>query len=168
MSPRPSCGCSSNLGHGKALTTPGIHCPQCAQIVWQVGRVLIIEYIQAEQPKDPPPKAVRVCRRSQLLAALRQNNRPIIIEDPELARPFTRLLRVRKMRLVGGLVTDAMAYALRQYYGTDIEERWCIGGYVLPGNAQRVILKPKANLVDFADDPAERDTLLLLGTWRRL
>jgi len=136
--------------------------------VWQVGRVLIIEYIQAEQPKDPPPKAVRVCRRSQLLAALRQNSRPIIIEDPELARPFTRLLRVRKMRLVGGLVTDAMAYALRQYYGTDIEERWCIGGYVLPGNAQRVILKPKANLVDFADDPAERDTLLLLGTWRRL
>ena len=138
------------------------HCPQCAQVVWQVGGVLMIEYTQAEQPKDPPPEAVRVCRRSQLLAALGQNNRPIIIEDPELARPFTRLLRVRKMRLVGGLVTDAMAYALRQYYGTDIEDRWCIGGYVLPGNAQRVILKPKANLVDLADDQAEGDALLPL------
>jgi hypothetical protein len=122
----------------------------------------MIEYTQAEQPKDPPPEAVRVCRRSQLLAALGQNNRPIIIEDPELARPFARLLRVRKMRLVGGLVTDAMAYALRQYYGTDIEDRWCIGGYVLPGNAQRVILKPKANLVDLADDEAEDDALLPL------
>jgi hypothetical protein len=131
-------------------------------MVWQVSGVLMIEYTQAEQPKDPPPEAVRVCRRSQLLAALGQNNRPIIIEDPELARPFARLLRVRKMRLVGGLVTDAMAYALRQYYGTDIEDRWCIGGYVLPGNAQRVILKPKANLVDLADDQAEDDALLPL------
>jgi hypothetical protein len=131
-------------------------------MVWQVGGVLMIEYIQAEQPKDPPPEAVRVCRSSQLLAALRQNNRPIIIEDPELARPFTRLLRARKMRLVGCLVTDAMAYALRQYYGTDIEDRWCIGGYVLPGNAQRVILKPKANLVDLADIPVERGCLLPL------
>jgi hypothetical protein len=131
-------------------------------MVWQVSGVLMIEYTQAEQPKDPPPEAVRVCRRSQLLAALGQNNRPIIIEDPELARPFARLLRVRKMRLVGGLVTDAMAYALRQYYGTDIEDRWCIGGYVLPGNAQRVILKPKANLVDLADDEAEDDALLPL------
>jgi hypothetical protein len=130
--------------------------------VWLVGVVLMIEYTQVEQPKDPPPEAVRVCRRSQLLVALRQNNRPIIIENPELARPFTRLLRVRKMRLVGGLVTDAMAYALRQYYGTDIEDRWCIGGYVLPGNAQRVILKPKANLVDLADDQAEDDALLPL------
>jgi hypothetical protein len=131
-------------------------------MVWQVSGVLMIEYTQAEQPKDPPPEAVRVCHRSQLLAALGQNNRPIIIEDPELARPFARLLRVRKMRLVGGLVTDAMAYALRQYYGTDIEDRWCIGGYVLPGNAQRVILKPKANLVDLADDQAEDDALLPL------
>jgi hypothetical protein len=131
-------------------------------MVWHVGSVLMIKYTQAEQPKDPPPEAVRVCRRSQLLAALRQNSRPIIIEDPELARPFTRLLRVRKMRLVGAFVTDAMAYALRQYYGTDIEDRWCIGGYVLPGNTQRVILKPKSNLVDLADDPVERGCLLPL------
>jgi len=124
--------------------------------------VLINEYTQAEPPRPPPAEPVRVSRRSQLMAALRQNVRPIIIEDPELARPFTRLLRVRKMRLVGGLVTDAMAYALRQYYGADIEDRWCIGGYVLPGNAQRVILKPKANPVDLADDPAEGDALLPL------
>jgi hypothetical protein len=135
-------------------------------MVWHVGSVLMIEYTQAEQPKDPPPEAVRVCRRSQLLSALGQDNRPIIIEDPDLARPFTRLLRMRKMRLLGGLVTDAMAYTLRQCYGADIEDRWCISGYVLPGNAQRVILKPKANLVDLADDPAERDTFLPLGTWR--
>lgn len=66
------------------------------------------------------------------------------------------------MRLLGGLVTDAMTYALRQHYGADIEDRWCIGGYVLPGNAQRVILKPKTNLVDLADGPVERDALLPL------
>ena len=120
------------------------------------------EYIQAEPPKEPPPEPVRVCRRSQLLAALRHSDRPIIIEDPELARPFTCLLRVRKMRLLGGVVTDLMAYGLRQYYGADIEDRWCIGGYVLPGNAQRVILKPKANLVELAADSVDRGCLFPL------
>lgn len=35
-------------------------------MVWQVSGVLI-EYTQAEQPKDPPPEAVRVCRRSLVL-----------------------------------------------------------------------------------------------------
>jgi hypothetical protein len=80
------------------------------------------------------------------MAALRQNVRPIIIEDPDLARPFARLLQARAMRLpiLGGLVADMMTYAVLQYYGAEIEERWYIGRYVLPGNAQRVILKPKA------------------------
>jgi hypothetical protein len=118
---------------------------QCAQMVCQYGRVLTSEYIHAEPPKAPPPEPVRVSRRSQLMAALRQNVRPIIIEDPELARPFTRLMRAREMRLrmLGGVVAEMMLYAARQYYGAEIEERWHIGRYVLPGNAQRVILKPK-------------------------
>jgi hypothetical protein len=49
-----------------------------------------------------------------------------------------------RLRILGGLVADVMTYAVRQYYGAEIEERWYIGRYVLPGNAQRVILKPKA------------------------
>ena len=57
-------------------------------MVCQYGRVLTSEYIHAEPPKAPPPEPVRVSRRSQLMAALRQNVRPIIIEDPELARPL--------------------------------------------------------------------------------
>jgi hypothetical protein len=112
-------------------------------MVWQYGAVLKIEYIQAEPPKAPPPEPVRVSHRSQLMAALRQKVRPIIIEDPELARAFTRLLRVREVRLLGSLVADMMSCAVRQYYGAEVEERWYIGRYVLPGNAQRVILKPK-------------------------
>jgi hypothetical protein len=80
------------------------------------------------------------------MAALRQGARPIIIEDPDLALPFTRMLRARELRLrtVGGLVAEAMSYAISRYYGADIEAHWYNGQYVLPGSVQRVILKPKA------------------------
>jgi hypothetical protein len=37
-----------------------------------------------------------------------------------------------------------MSYAIRRYYGVDIEAHWYIGRYVLPGNVEKVILKPKA------------------------
>src|ERR1700738_4926274 len=57
------------------------------------------DYIHAAPPKPPPPIPVRVSRRSQLTAALRQHARPIVIEDPELARPVARLLRARQLRL---------------------------------------------------------------------
>ena len=81
-------------------------------------------YINAAPPKPPPPVPVRVFRKSQLMAALRQNARPIVIEDHDLASPFARLLRARS-------------------YGADVEAHWYIGRYVLPGNVQKVILKPK-------------------------
>ena len=47
------------------------------------------DYIHAASPKPPPPIPVRVFRRSQLGAALRQHARPIVIEDQELARLTT-------------------------------------------------------------------------------
>src|SRR3979490_3136560 len=103
-------------------------------------------YINAEPPKPPPPVPVRVSLKSQLMAALRQNARPIVIEDHELARPFARLLRAREVRVwaFGALVADTMSYAMRRSYGADIEAHWYIGRYVLPGNVEKVILKPKA------------------------
>ena len=103
-------------------------------------------YINAEPPKPPPPVPVRVSLKSQLMAALRQNSRPIVIEDHELARPFARLLRARELRVwaFGALVADTMSYAMRRSYGADIEAHWYIGRYVLPGNVEKVILKPKA------------------------
>ena len=58
-------------------------------------------YIHADPPKSLPPIPVRVSRRSQLTAALRQHARPIVIEDQELAGPFVRLLRARQLRLPG-------------------------------------------------------------------
>ena len=92
-------------------------------------------YINAEPPKPPPPVPVRVSLKSQLMAALRQNARPIVIEDHELARPFARLLRARELRVwaFGALVADTMSYAMRRSYGADIEAHWYIGRYVLPG-----------------------------------
>ena len=104
------------------------------------------DYTHAELPKPPPQVPVRVFRRSQLTAALRQKVRPIVIEDPDLARPFARLLRARALPLkaLGGLVAETMSYALKRYCGADIEAHWYIGQYVLPGNVQKVILKPKA------------------------
>ena len=103
-------------------------------------------YVNAEPPKPPPPVPVRVSLKSQLMAALRQNARPIIMSDHELARPFARLLRARELRVsaFGALVADTMSYAMRRSCSADIEAHWYIGRYVLPGNVEKVILKPKA------------------------
>src|SRR4029079_12885822 len=78
-------------------------------------------YINAAPPKPPPPVPVRVFRKSQLMAALRQNARPIVIEDHDLASPFARLLRARELRLwaFGGLVADTMSFAMSRSYGAD-------------------------------------------------
>ena len=97
--------------------------------------MLEVDYVQAEPQKPLPPVPVRVALRSQLMAALRQHKHPIVIEDQDLARPFVRLLRTRDMRL---------RPLRRRSYGSDIEAHWYIGGYVLPGNVQKVILKSKA------------------------
>jgi hypothetical protein len=80
------------------------------------------------------------------MAALRQHEHPIVIEDQDLARPFVRLLRTRDMKLrpLGAFVAEIASYAIRRSYGSDIEAHWYIGGYVLPGNVQKVILKSKA------------------------
>ena len=103
------------------------------------------DYTHAESPKPAPEFPVRVFLKSQLVAALRQHARPIIIEDPDLALPFTRMLRARELRLraVGGLVAEAMSYAISRHYHANVEAHWYIGQYVLPGNVQRIILKPK-------------------------
>jgi hypothetical protein len=46
------------------------------------------DYTHAESPKPSPEVPVRVFLKSQLMAALRQHSRPIVIEDPDLALPF--------------------------------------------------------------------------------
>jgi hypothetical protein len=104
------------------------------------------DYAHAEVPKAQPEMPVRVFLNSQLIAALRQHARPIVIEDQVLARPFVRLLRARDLRLgtVGALLAERISYAINRYYGADIEAHWYIGQYVLPGSVQRIILKPKA------------------------
>jgi hypothetical protein len=103
------------------------------------------DYIHAAPQKPLPPIPVRVSRRSQLTAALRQHERPIVIEDQELARPFVRLLRAREQRLwvLGEFVADTMSCAIDRSYGAKVERQWYVGRYVLPGNVQKVILKPK-------------------------
>jgi hypothetical protein len=107
--------------------------------------LLASDYIHADPPKPLPPIPVRVSRRSQLRAALRQHARPIVIEDQELARPFARLLRARELRLwgLGEFIADTMSHAIGRSYGANIEAHWYLGQYVLPGNLQKVILKPK-------------------------
>jgi hypothetical protein len=84
------------------------------------------DYTHAESPKPSPEVPVRVFLKSQLMAALRQHSRPIVIEDPDLALPFTRMLRARELRLksVGGLVAEAMSYAIRRHYSADVEAHW--------------------------------------------
>ena len=109
--------------------------------------MLETDYAHAESLKPAPEVPVRVFFKSQLMAALRQHARPIIIENSDLALPFTRMLRARELRLraVGGLVAEAMSYAISRHYRADVEAHWYIGQYVLPGNVQRIILKPKAH-----------------------
>jgi hypothetical protein len=104
------------------------------------------DYVQADPPKRAP-LPVMVSRQSQLIAALRQRVRPIVIEDQELARPFARLLRARELRwALGELIADTMSYAIARCYGTDVEGQWHMGRYVLPGNMEKVILKPKQDV----------------------
>ena len=96
----------------------------------------------------PAPRSADTCevfRRSQLTAALSQHARPIVIEDQGLACQFARLLRARELRLwaVGEFVADTMSHAIGRSYEANIEAHWYVGGYVLPGNVQKVILKPK-------------------------
>ena len=71
------------------------------------------DYTHADTSKPPPEVPIRIFLKSQLMAALRQHARPIIIADPDLALPFTRMLRARELRLrtVGGLVAEAMLRA---------------------------------------------------------
>ena len=103
------------------------------------------DYIHATPPKPSPPKPVRVSCRSQLIAALRQHARSIVIEDQALAAPFARLLRARELPSLrsSGYVADQMCSAIRRSYGVNIEAHWYMGRYVLPGNLEKVILKPK-------------------------
>jgi len=77
---------------------------------------------------------------------LRQNESLIVIEGQDLAQPFVRLLRARDMKTAAAraIVAEIASYAIRRSYGSDIEAHWYIGGYVLPGNVQKVILKSKA------------------------
>ena len=55
------------------------------------------DYTHAESPKRVPELPLRVFNKPQLIAALRQHSRPIIIEDTDLALPFIRMLRARLM-----------------------------------------------------------------------
>jgi hypothetical protein len=107
---------------------------------------MLLESDYIQPPKPLPPIPVRVSRRSQLTAALRQHARPIFIEDQGLARPFARLLRARELRLwgLGEFVANTMSCGIDQSYEANIEANWFVGRYVLPGNVQKVILKPKS------------------------
>ena len=72
-------------------------------------------YVHADPPKSLPPTPVRVSRRSQLTAALRQHARPIVIEDQELASPFVRLLHARQLRPWG--LGEFVANTMRAGFG---------------------------------------------------
>lgn len=97
------------------------------------------DYIHARPPKPSPPKPVRVSCRSQLIAALRQHARSIVIEDQDLAAPFARVLRARELASLGssGSVADEMCSAIERSYGVNIEAHWYMGRYVLPGNLEQ-------------------------------
>ena len=69
------------------------------------------DYTHAESPKRAPELPLRVFNKSQLIAALRQHSRPIVIEDPDLALPFIRMLRARLTAV--GIRRDRAALAYR-------------------------------------------------------
>jgi hypothetical protein len=108
------------------------------------------DYIPADPPKrSRPPIPVRVSRRSQLAAALRQHMRPIVSRTRNLRAPSFGL-PARELRLwaLGQFVADTMSYAIDRSYGANVERHWYLGRYVLPGNVQKVILKPKQHAAE--------------------
>ena len=88
------------------------------------------DYTHAESPKRAPELPLRVFNKSQLIAALRQRSRPIVIEDPDIALPFIRMLRAR-----------LPAVGIRRYHSAEIEAHWHVGQYV---SRKRVPSYPKA------------------------
>ena len=87
-------------------------------------------YTHVTPLKPPPPRPVRVSRRSQLIAALRQHARPIVIEDQELARPFARLLRAWELRscALAKFVAGAIAVLRREHRGALVHGPICPAG----------------------------------------
>ena len=100
------------------------------------------DYHQPQISKPLPPLPLRVWSKSQLVEALQQRTRPIVIEDEQLVRAFARPLARRQLcRFSGEFAHNSDSIA--RLYGARIEAEWYIGRYVLPGNVQKVILKPK-------------------------
>jgi len=100
------------------------------------------DYIHADPPKSLPPIPVRVSRRSQLTAALRQHARPIVIEDQELAGPFVRLLRARQLRLwgIGEFVANTMSCGINRR-GALLRGPICSAGERAKGDPQAKALR---------------------------
>ena len=82
------------------------------------------DYVEPGPSKPTPPLPVRVSRKSELIAALRQRARSIVIENQELARPFVRLLRARELR---SWHADTRSDSIGASYGADIEAQMVHG-----------------------------------------
>ena len=119
---------SATIADAKSARLPRL--PSCAQGFEAVRNCHVGERLHPRRytSKPPPEVPIRIFLKSQLMAALRQRAQPMITADPDLALPFTRMLRARELRLrtVGGLVAEAMSYAISRYYGADIEAHWYI------------------------------------------
>src|SRR5262245_18921404 len=76
-----------------------------------------------------------------------------------------------KPRPLRALVAEMMSYTIRRRYGLDVEDDWHIGGYVLPGNIQKVNLRSKAlppcALPDRRPSAPTSATSRCLARWRR-
>jgi hypothetical protein len=77
---------------------------------------------------------MRVKRKEELVAALKQRNAPIIIEDEELARPFERYARTQYWSIVGPIAAFLIMRSLPDFKRTE----WRVD--VMPGH--KIILTP--------------------------
>ena len=77
---------------------------------------------------------VRVKQKEELLAALKQRNTPIIIENDELARPFERYALAQSWSMVGPIAAFLIMRSLPEFKRTE----WRVD--VMPQH--KVILTP--------------------------
>ena len=77
---------------------------------------------------------MRVKRKEELVAALKQRNAAIIIEDKELARPFERYARTQYWSIMGPIAAFLIMRSLPDFKRTE----WRVD--VIPGH--KIILTP--------------------------
>ncbi|MCP1761922.1 hypothetical protein [Bradyrhizobium japonicum] len=88
-----------------------------------VHEVSVSEFVDADDFYSA--EVIRVARPDQLRDALSQKNKPVVIDDEQMAAHFRRLQAWQEARLwfIPSLIAALIAYSISQHYQVDLSWR---------------------------------------------